>query len=418
MVQCKLLMPVEIFVGILYFVDKPHKVAWHSMVTPPEFDDIRPYNDAEVQPTLERLLHDNEFLDTASRFKSPSFSKALPRLMRPLVRQAIRKELDGITDVDGFQLLMKRYLQKVFDKTTTSLTVSGLESLEAARSYCFISNHRDIAMDPAVLNWVLYHNQFKTLRVAIGDNLLTKPFASDLMRLNKSFIVNRSATSPREKLKAAKKLSAYIRHSVSEENANVWLAQREGRAKDGMDKTNPAILSMLMLAKAKPQTLEDFLKTVPIVPVSISYEFDPCDEAKARELTVLQQTGEYTKGEQEDVQSIALGIRGLKGHVHLAFGQTLGLGIESVDQAVAYLDEAIWRNYVLHPTNCLAYELIESQPPAVEVGPARLGFLDWADGDLRHRFKQRVEACDPRWRDAMLQIYANPVYKKLELQAG
>ena len=138
------------------------------------------------------------------------------------------------------------------------------------RPYLFISNHRDIAMDPAFVNWVLYQNGFKTLRIAIGDNLLTKPFASDLMRLNKCFIVNRSATSPREKLKAAKKLSAYMHHSLTQDKSNLWIAQREGRAKDSLDITNPAIISMLALNKPKQEAFGDYIASLNIVPVSIS----------------------------------------------------------------------------------------------------------------------------------------------------
>ncbi len=386
------------------------------MASPPEFDDIRPYDDDEVRPTLERLLQDVEFLDTVARLKLPALSRWVSSIVRPMVRTALRKEINGVDDVASFQARLKIYMEKMLNNTTKGLSVSGLEHLSHDRAYCFISNHRDIAMDPALVNWVLFHNDFKTLRIAIGDNLLTKPFASDLMRLNKSFIVNRSLTAPREKLKAAKKLSAYILHSIEEDKANIWIAQREGRAKDGNDKTNPAILSMLMLAKKRDQAVSEYLEKLSIVPVSISYEFDPCDEAKARELTLLAETGEYQKGAQEDVQSIARGISGQKGHVHLTFGQPLVDGLENVEDVVGALDDTIWRNYVLHPTNCLAYEMLEGKSPVVSVGYARQPFLEWNDDSLRRQFKGRVEACEPQWRTRLLQIYANPVYTQLRLQ--
>lgn len=385
------------------------------MPIPTEFDDIRPYLDEEVRPTLDRLLNDNEFLDTVARLKLPKFSRLASALVRPMVRKALNKEIAGVADVHSFQMRIKKYLHKVLDDTTTNLTISGLEHLSHDRAYCFVSNHRDIAMDPAFVNWVLFHNDFKTLHIAIGDNLLTKSFASDLMRLNKSFIVNRSAKSPREKLKAAKKLSAYIKHSITEEKANIWIAQREGRAKDGNDKTNPAILSMLMLQKAKTQDLAEYLEQISIVPVSISYEFDPCDEAKARELTLLAEEGEYQKGQQEDVQSIARGISGFKGDVHLAFGEPIIGGVDSVDEVVNALDDAILRNYVLHLTNCLAYEMLVGKSPVVTVGASGQSFLDWNDDTIRRQFKGRIEACDPRWRTVLLKIYANPVYTKLRL---
>ncbi len=385
------------------------------MATFTEFDDIRPYNDQEVRPTLERLLHDNEFIDTIAKLKLPKGGKFMAAAMRPVVRKALRKEVEGVTDVHSFQMRVKNYMQKMLDDTTAALSVSGLDSLERKNAYCFISNHRDITLDPAFVNWVLFHNDFKTLRIAIGDNLLTKPFASDLMRLNKSFIVNRSATGPREKLKAAKKLSAYIHHSVAQESANIWLAQREGRAKDGKDKTNPAILSMLSLAKAKPQPLSEYLAAMPIVPIAISYEFDPCDVAKARELTTLEQTGTYQKAEQEDVQSIATGIKGDKGRIHLAFGDPI-THADTMEEVVEQLDMAIWKNYVLHATNCLAYEMLEKKSPKVKIGEQQTAFLDWDDDNLRSQFRERVNTCDEKWRDWLLKIYANPVYTQLALQ--
>lgn len=399
--------------GFRYFGD--HFMTVQYMATPSEFDDIRPYQDDEVQLVLNRLLHDNEFLDTVARLKLPRFGRLAQRFARPLVRQALKREIRGVVDVNSFQMRVKDYLEKTIAKTTERLSISGLDNLTRDRAYCFISNHRDIAMDPAFVNWALFHAGFNTLRIAIGDNLLSKPFASDLMRLNKSFIVKRSAPSPREKLKTAKKLSAYILHSIRIDRANIWIAQREGRAKDGKDKTNPAILSMLMLAKAKDQPLSEYLEQLAIVPVSISYEFDPCDEAKARELTLLAQTGEYQKAPHEDVQSIARGISGYKGRIHLAFGKPLVGNSASVDDVVGALDDAIWRDYVLHATNCIAYEMLEGQSPDLPVGEDQQSFLSWSDNTLRRRFKERVDACEPAWREQLLRIYANPVYTKLRL---
>jgi 1-acyl-sn-glycerol-3-phosphate acyltransferase len=380
-----------------------------------EFDDIRPYNDSEVRPTIERLLRDNEFLDTVARLKLPRLSRWCAPLVRPLVARALRKETEGVMTVDDFQQRLEKYLRQLLDTTVTELTISGLEHLIPGKAYCFISNHRDIAMDPAFVNWTLYHNGFQTLRIAIGDNLLTKPFASDLMRLNKSFIVNRSATAPKEKLKAARKLSSYIHHSVVNDNANIWIAQREGRAKDGIDKTNPAIISMLAMSRAKPESFGEFLTRANIVPVSISYEWDPCDEFKARELTILKRDGRYEKGEHEDVRSIAKGISGFKGRVHLAFGVPLSSTINDVDEAVAEIDQAILSNYVLHPSNCVAYEMIERKSPVVPVGSAGQFFTEIDATEARRQLQERVNACDPQWRDMLLRIYANPVYTKLSV---
>jgi 1-acyl-sn-glycerol-3-phosphate acyltransferase len=419
---CKWKLPAVFCIFVRHFfwvtlfmssLTESHLAAAQSAEAQSEFDDIRPYNDNEVRPTIARLIGDNEFVDTVARLKFPTLSKFAAPLLRPVVRAALRHETADVATVDNFQQRIEKYMRRLLDRTVTELTVSGLEYLTQSRAYCFVSNHRDIAMDPAFVNWTLYHNGFQTLRIAIGDNLLTKPFASDLMRLNKSFIVNRSATAPKEKLRAARKLSAYIHHSVVNDNANIWIAQREGRAKDGVDKTNPAIISMLAMSRAKTETLGDYLSRANIVPVSISYEWDPCDADKARELTILKRDGRYVKGEHEDVRSIAKGISGFKGRVHLAFGEPLSPAITTVDEAVAVMDDAIIDNYVLHASNCVAYEMIEGKAPDVIVGVKGVPFAEIDASAARRMLKARLEACDPEWRDMMLRIYANPVYTKL-----
>ncbi len=381
-----------------------------------EFDAIRPYDDEQVPEVLARLMADSEFLDSIAKFKLPRVGKFLAPLARGLVKKRLHEEFNDTQTVTDFQAKIESYLDDVMERTVDELTVSGLEHLDRSRAHLFISNHRDIAMDPAFVNWNLFKNGFSTLRIAIGDNLLTKPFASDLMRLNKSFIVNRSATAPREKLKAAKLLSKYIHHSVVNDNENVWIAQREGRAKDGLDVTNPAIISMLMLNKAKPDPFEDYLRALQIVPVSISYEFDPCDEPKARELYEREKHGDYKKGEHEDVKSIAQGIVGFKGNVHLSFGEPIIRGIENAEQLTENINAAIRRNYVLHPTNCFAYEMIEKKSPKVVVGAEGQMFDNMDFDRKRESFKDRISQTNSKYHDILLRMYANPVYQKLENQ--
>lgn len=380
------------------------------------FDDIRPYNDDEVEATLERLLLDSEFLDTIAKWRLPQLKMVAP-LLRPFVRRVLKKQTLGIYSVSDLQARVEDYLANVINKTTTNLTMSGLDRLDVNEAYCFISNHRDIAMDSAFVNWCLFRKGSQTLRIAIGDNLLTKPFASDLMRLNKSFIVNRSAKGPREKLKAAKKLSHYIHHSIVDDRSNIWIAQREGRAKDGLDKTNPAIISMLALNRDKSLSVGEYMRQLRIVPVTISYEFDPCDESKARELYVIEQSGGYEKQEHEDVASIARGITGFKGDVHLAFGAPLDADYDSTEALTADVDRQIQENYVLHPTNCIAYEILEQQAPDVLVSAKGIPFGELNLKGKRELFKQRVAACNPEWRAFLLRAYANPVYTKLRLRA-
>lgn len=378
-----------------------------------EFDEIRPYNDQEVTGVLQRLIDDNEFIDSIIKFK---FNKAVSLFsfaLRGTVKARLRKEIKNIHSIADLQAVIERYLVKALNDTVTDLSVTGLEKLDASKAYLFISNHRDIAMDPALVNYAIYCSKFSTLRIAIGDNLLTKPFASDLMRLNKSFIVKRSLNGAREKFKAAKLLSKYIHHSVVEDGENVWVAQREGRAKDGVDRTNAAIISMLALSKAKTQSLGDYIRDARIVPVSISYEYDPCDADKARELYLKSEQGAYEKDEHEDVQSIARGITGFKGRVHVAFGEPLDQEFDNADHVTAELDSQILANYQLYPSHCIAYEMIEGRSPVVKVGKDQQLFSDHDWAQERTLFAERLAQIDSAQRPIFLASYANPVRDKL-----
>jgi hypothetical protein len=378
-----------------------------------EFDDIRPYNDPEVRPTLDRILADPELAGAIAKIKFPHTYRSLGWLLRPLVRRAVTQQLAGVNSVAGFQQVVEKYLSKMISSTTTTLTVSGLEELDPQRAYLFVSNHRDIVMDPALVNWSLFHNGCNTLRIAIGDNLLTKPFVSDLMRLNKSFIVNRSAKAPREKLKAAKHLSAYIHHSIVNENHNIWIAQREGRAKDGCDKTNSAVVGMFSLARAKTTEFKDYIHSLNIVPVSISYELDPCDAAKARELYQQRTTGSYQKEEHEDIKSIATGITGEKGQVHIAFGSVLHGDYQDNDDVVEEIDRQILANYVLHASNCMAYQQLHGKVPAVDYTSKHLAYNPDDVTEKRAAFDARLLSIPAEHRDIVLAMYANPVVGKL-----
>jgi len=380
-----------------------------------QFDDIRPYYDAEVRPTIDRILADPELTDAVARLRFPKLTRWLGWMVKSVVKKKLAQQLAGVKDVRGFQEVVERYMSGMIAETTTAVTISGLDDLEHHQSYLFISNHRDIAMDPAFVNWSLFHNDCNTLRIAIGDNLLTKPYVADLMRLNKSFIVNRSAKAPREKLKAAKHLSAYIHHSIVNEDSSIWIAQREGRAKDGFDKTNSAVLGMITLNKPKMQEVSEYVKELRIVPVSISYELDPCDAAKARELYHQRNLGGYQKEEHEDVKSIAMGIAGKKGHVHVAFGTILDGHYDDTDQLVAEIDRQIVTNYVLHASNCIAYEILHGIVPAINYTEKNIPYDSSVLIEEKAAFVARMDAVPSEQREIALAIYANPVVSKLAM---
>ena len=189
------------------------------------FAEIRPYRDDEVRPVIERLLHDREFLQAIARMRHPLLSRVAGPLLRVAVRRVLRNAARGIDSVDDFQLQVRHYLELALEHSADEVTASGYEKLQSGRAYLYVCNHRDIAMDPALCNLILHRHQLPTFRIAIGDNLLSKPWSSDLMRLNKSFIVRRSVTGKREKLEALKLLSSYIRHSITVDGSSIWIAQ-------------------------------------------------------------------------------------------------------------------------------------------------------------------------------------------------
>lgn len=370
-----------------------------------KFQDIRPYNDDEVPAVIDRLVREKELAMAIARLKFPRMAG----LLWPLVRWRIKSQLRHVKTIHDFQMLVEAYLDGMLERCTDSFTVEGIDALDSNQAYLFMSNHRDIALDPALVNLSLHRSGADTVRIAIGDNLLTKDYVSDLMRINKSFLVKRSVKGVRALFVALKKLSAYIRLSL-EEGQSVWIAQKEGRAKDGIDRSDPAIIKMFSMSHdADQQSFSEFITALKIVPVSIAYEYDPCDAHKARELHEVETTGAYEKGEQEDIASIARGIAGQKGRVHLVFGTPLQGEFADADAVAAAIDRHVVGTYHLFPSNLLAYEMLHGCIPEafadIKISAAN-----------RQRFLDRVNDCDSEYRSYFLNQYANPVASKLELQ--
>jgi len=363
------------------------------------FSDIRPYNDDEIQPAIQRVINSDEFIDAIVSFRFSKIAKFCGFLLKPLLRRYFLFKWGAISSIDEMQQVVGGFMQHMIDSTTTKFTYSGLENLDANKNYLFVSNHRDIAMDPSFVNWALFSENFKTVRIAIGDNLLSKPFSSDLMRMNKSFIVKRALKAPREMMKAILQLSDYIFSSL-QTDSSIWIAQREGRAKDGFDKTEPAIIKMFyMNGKKKKIAFSDYIKQLNIVPVAVSYEFDPCDKQKAKELYDKAQTGEYKKSEFEDIESIVSGIIGQKGHVHVAFGTVLDGDFEEAEQVANAIDAQIYQNYYLHPSNYIAAKQVEKSV---------------SESDKK-AFSERLQAIQPELQDTVLKMYANPTTNSIKL---
>ena len=383
-----------------------------------DFEDIRPYRDDEVRGVVDGLLQDLELSRALARFRYPRCYRWFPGLLARLVQYGLRHELRRVYSIRDVQIIIEKYLDKLIETTTDGLTQSGLERLDAGSSYLFISNHRDITMDPALVNYMLYHHGFDTVQIAIGDNLLKRPFLTSLMKLNKSFIVKRSLHG-RDKLAASKQLSAYIRHCINT-GQNVWIAQREGRAKDGMDKTETAIIKMLHMAfrdrDEEKLPLHEAMNRLRIVPVSISYEFDPCDGAKAAELHAIDTTGSYVKNDNTDVQSILTGMIGIKGAVHVSFGDCMVMPDDSsADDVTDCIDRSILHHYRLHLVNYLALE--QMQPDFMDFAtlPQLFKVAPEVVAAKRRDFQQRLQALPPALHVYVLGMYANPLIRKANL---
>ncbi|MGN5519473.1 1-acyl-sn-glycerol-3-phosphate acyltransferase [Halopseudomonas sp. Lyrl_26] len=375
-----------------------------------EFDAIRPYHDDEVPAVLQRLLQDRELLQTLAGYRFPRLSRWMPGVSCRLVGSALRRELRGVDTVHGLQQRLEPWLDKVIEKSALSVTYSGLDNLSKTQPHLFLANHRDIAMDPAFVNYALYHSGHPTPRIAIGDNLLQRSFVSDLMRLNKCFIVHRSVTGRREKLAVYQTLSAYINHSIATGHS-VWIAQAEGRAKDGRDRTDTAIIKMLCMSR-KGEDFADVIRSLNIVPVSIAYEWDPCDQMKARELEQRERTGSYTKQPGEDDSSIAKGLTGYKGRVHIAFGTPLTGDYADARAVAAEADRQILGLYRLYPSNYLAVEQLGSEFAEVNICGWREQFAPEVLSEEQQRFEGRLAQCPAEQRLWWLRQYANPVLSR------
>ncbi|WP_028696360.1 1-acyl-sn-glycerol-3-phosphate acyltransferase [Pseudomonas cremoricolorata] len=380
-----------------------------------EFDAIRPYDDAEVPAVLARLLSDPAFLDILTHYRFPRAASLFGWLLKPLIARKLRQQFAGVSCVSTLQDKVEYYVDRTIDQATDGVTYTGVEQLKSGTPYLFFANHRDIVMDPAFVNYAVYHAGLPTPRIAIGDNLLQKPFVSDMMRLNKSFIVHRSLTGRREKLAAYQLLSAYINHSIREDGASIWIAQAEGRAKDGDDRTESAILKMFHMSR-KDEPFGAVIQSLNLIPVTISYEYDPCDLAKARELYIRATTGSYAKAPGEDDKSIALGITGYKGRVHIHFAPPVTTYHDDTKQLAQAIDQQILAGYRLFPVHYLAYAMWADKDDSLQVPSAEQVFPRDELDKARAQWQSRLDACPAEQRPYLVLQYATPVRNQYQVK--
>lgn len=320
-----------------------------------KFDDIRPLYDSEVPSVIQSLVND------------PYFRRATEPLIRPLTWEMFSRSMMACRTIFDFQRsIIHPFMKQLIAKTTSELSCVGFEKYNDGSSHLYISNHRDIVLDAAFLNILLFDRGTDTCEIAIGDNLLIYRWITDLVRLNKSFIVKRGV-SVREMLDTSRHLSEYIFDTIANRRQSVWIAQREGRAKDSDDKTQTSLLKMLTLHNsAKPS---EALRSLDIVPLAITYEFDPCDYLKAKEYQLKRDNPEYRKSQADDIENMRTGIMGYKGRVSFSFGNRINDTLSQIDPetgrsevleiAREAIDREIYRNYVFFPINYVAYDLME-----------------------------------------------------------
>ena len=368
------------------------------------FEDIRPYNDSEVHTVLQRVC------------EHPSFYRMMSYIYPGISEDEARTRCLSFTTVADFQRdFARQAVRRTLDQTTHSITFGGLQHLDPNQTYLFISNHRDIILDSAILNVILIENGFSTLETAIGNNLLKNKLVEDLTRLNKNFVVVRNAPG-REMYENSQKLSHYIRYALKEKKTSVWIAQKEGRTKDGLDKTQPGLLKML--AMHCPEALEACFAELNIVPVAISYEYDPCDYLKIPELVALQNEQRYEKQPDEDMVSIITGLTGNKGRVHLELGKPIDRSeldtLNAVDntndklrELGALIDRHIYRQYKLWPGNYICADLLNgSHEFNGNYTPAEFSaFKQYIDGQIA-----RLPNAGALEKRLLLRMYANPVF--------
>lgn len=388
-----------------------------------EFDAIRPYGDDEVVGAVQRLSNDPEFLLMVGRFRSPLLARWLPGLIRRRVKAWLKREFGNTRTIRDVQLKVADYVTDLVGRTTTQLTSSGLDRLDPETSYLFVCNHRDIVFDPMVVNHLFHLHGRDTTRIAIGDNLLKNPVFAEMMRLNKSFVVQRDIQSPREMRQVFLTLSGFINHSL-DDGHSIWIAQREGRAKNGVDLTDPAIIKMFYMSRKKEgDGFAEAMNRMRIVPVSIAYEYDPCDVDKARELETRDRTGNYTKAENEDSEQIVKGLTGFKGHVHVHFGLPITDSPDNAKDLAVRIDTEIHANYHLHASNLVAYNMRGVHPAAHDtpenVSEEVVTAESWTPAELEaaeEELERRIDACDEAIRPYLISMYANPVRSALNAQ--
>lgn len=369
-----------------------------------EFDFIRPYYDSEVPDAIKRIV------------SHPQFKIALNYLFPEEDHPKILEDVSKIkTSVEFQKVFMLPAMKAVLAKTSDGLTFEGFENVKNGDPGVYISNHRDILLDSALLQVVLYDLGLDASEIVSGDNLMVSDFVVDFCKVNRILTVIREG-APREMLANSRILSAYIRHTILDKKTSVWIAQRKGRTKNGLDKTETAILKML--TSTGPDNIKDALREINIIPVSISYEWEPCDVLKIKENYYSRRDG-YVKDENEDFKSVINGIINFKGRIHIAIGKPVNTILDDIEDdmvksavfnhVATYIDNQVYSLYKLWPSNYLAYDLKNKSKKY------STRYTDETKRHFEERLKRIIDTLgkDPEeLTELFIEMYANPVIQK------
>jgi len=376
-----------------------------------KYDSIRPFAPEELPEVFDRLVQNEQFC------------QVLAYLYPGVPVEAIRQKMHQCkTNLEFQKAFCYEFLKNLLAKASLGCD-ADFSNLDLRNRYTFISNHRDIVLDSALLHVMLFDAGCDTTtEIAIGDNLLKLPWVKDIVRLNKSFIVQRSLPM-RQMLAASKLLAEYMHFVIAEKNDNVWIAQREGRAKDSNDRTAEAILKMMTMGGEG--SIKERLLSLHLVPLAISYEYDPCDFLKAQEFQLRRDVADWKKGPMDDVISMQTGIMGYKGHIHYHAAPCIDEWLRALPDdmsktefytAVAqHLDHEIWRGYRLYPSNFVALDLLRGTAEHADRYTAedRQCFEAYLDAQLK-----KVQLPNPDWaflRERILTMYANPAINQFSV---
>lgn len=379
-----------------------------------DFEEIRCYNNNEVHEVLERMSNEKKFMHLLSTI--------YPLLPKELIKQRLLSYKSNYE----FQIgMVYPFLQNLEANMTKGITMTGVENINKKGAYLYISNHRDIILDSALLDYKMIEHGIDTVEIAIGDNLLLYPWIEDLVRVNKSFIVKRGL-SARQILESSQRLSAYIKHTITDKNQSIWIAQREGRSKDSNDRTQESLLKMFNMAGEGSFT--DNLSLLNICPVTISYQYDPCDFLKAKEFQQKRDNPDFKKLPQDDLINMKTGVMGYKGAIVYALAGDINKELkemslqyphrnDQIARTAELIDQRIHANYTIFPNNFIAYDELhdnkrfENEYSAEEKSEfEKYLHLQLSKIELEQKDEQYL-------RTKLLEMYANPLINKLSVNA-